>query len=210
MLKAIWSWLRKDQVSRDILKTSLALLYNAAYALFNLILAWNYQSEWYLMMAMFLFPLCIMRFLLLMEWKKHGENGCRPDILHVSGFIMLFLVLAMVSIVYVTSIRQVTEGYGEIVMITIAAYTFTKLGFAIARTLKDKKNSRLLSRFIREIKDRYDLTVFMIEHHMDLVMGISDRVYVLDFGSLIAEGTPEDIQKDQRVIDAYLGVSEDV
>ena len=91
MLKAIWSWLRKDQVSRDILKTSLALLYNAAYALFNLILAWNYQSEWYLMMAMFLFPLCIMRFLLLMEWKKHGENGCRPDILHVSGFIMLFL-----------------------------------------------------------------------------------------------------------------------
>ena len=151
MLKAIWSWLRKDQVSRDILKTSLALLYNAAYALFNLILAWNYQSEWYLMMAMFLFPLCIMRFLLLMEWKKHGENGCRPDILHVSGFIMLFLVLAMASIVYVTSIRQATEGYGEIVMITIAAYTFTKLGFAIARTLKDKKNSRLLSRFIRDI-----------------------------------------------------------
>ena len=50
----------------------------------------------------------------------------------------------------------------------------------------------------------------MIEHHMDLVMGISDRVYVLDFGSLIAEGTPEMIQKNQRVIDAYLGVSKDV
>ena len=67
-----------------------------------------------------------------------------------------------------------------------------------------------LSRFIKEIKDRYSLTVFMIEHHMDLVMGISDRVYVLDFGSLIAEGTPAVIQRDQRVIDAYLGVSEDV
>ena len=67
-----------------------------------------------------------------------------------------------------------------------------------------------LAAFIHEIKEKYSLTVLMIEHHMDLVMGISDRVYVLDFGSLIAEGTPEEIQGNQRVIDAYLGVSEDV
>ena len=67
-----------------------------------------------------------------------------------------------------------------------------------------------LAAFIREIKEKYNLTVLMIEHHMDLVMGISDRVYVLDFGSLIAEGTPEEIQSNQRVIDAYLGVAEDV
>lgn len=67
-----------------------------------------------------------------------------------------------------------------------------------------------LAAFIREIKERYDLTVLMIEHHMDLVMTISDRIYVLDFGSLIAEGIPEEIQSNQRVIDAYLGVAEDV
>ena len=67
-----------------------------------------------------------------------------------------------------------------------------------------------LSAFIKEIKERYNLTVLMIEHHMDLVMGISDRIYVLDFGSLIAEGTPEEVQNNQRVIDAYLGVAEDV
>ena len=49
----------------------------------------------------------------------------------------------------------------------------------------------------------------MIEHHMDLVMQISDRIYVLDFGRLISQGTPEAVQNDQRVIDAYLGVADD-
>ena len=65
-----------------------------------------------------------------------------------------------------------------------------------------------LTQFIKEIRDKYDLTVFMIEHHMDLVMQISDRIYVLDFGKLIAEGTPAEIQNNQRVIDAYLGVDD--
>ena len=66
-----------------------------------------------------------------------------------------------------------------------------------------------LTDFIKEIRDKYDLTIFMIEHHMDLVMQISDRIYVLDFGKLIADGTPAEIQSNQRVIDAYLGVSND-
>ncbi|MFV0241776.1 MAG: ABC transporter ATP-binding protein [Lacrimispora sphenoides] len=66
-----------------------------------------------------------------------------------------------------------------------------------------------LTDFIKQIRDSYHLTVFMIEHHMDLVMQISDRIYVLDFGKLIAQGTPEDIQNNERVIEAYLGVSDD-
>ena len=66
-----------------------------------------------------------------------------------------------------------------------------------------------LADFIHEIRDKYNLTILLIEHHMDLVMNISDRIYVLDFGSLIANGVPEEIQNNQRVIDAYLGVVDD-
>ena len=66
-----------------------------------------------------------------------------------------------------------------------------------------------LGEFIVDIKNRFNLTVFMIEHHMNLVMDISDRIYVLDFGKQIAEGTPEEIQKNPVVIPAYLGGDEE-
>ena len=66
-----------------------------------------------------------------------------------------------------------------------------------------------LTEFIREIREQFDLSILLIGHHMNLVMGISDRIYVLEFGKLIASGTPAEIQKNQRVIDAYLGVADD-
>ncbi|MDI9520216.1 MAG: ABC transporter ATP-binding protein [Bacillota bacterium] len=66
-----------------------------------------------------------------------------------------------------------------------------------------------LGQFIVDIKNRFNLTVFLIEHHMDLVMDISERIYVIDFGKLIATGSPDEIRENQDVISAYLGVDEE-
>ena len=68
------------------------------------------------------------------------------------------------------------------------------------------QETKELMEFIGDIKNEFDLTIFLIEHHMEVVMGICEKIFVLDHGISIAEGNPGEIQNNSRVIEAYLGV----
>ena len=70
------------------------------------------------------------------------------------------------------------------------------------------EDSMALTAFVQSLRDKYGITIVIIEHHMDVVMALCDRITVLNFGQLLANGSPDEIQSNPDVIEAYLGVDD--
>jgi branched-chain amino acid transport system ATP-binding protein len=122
--------------------------------------------------------------------------------------------MALLKLVGLADLYDVQAGalpYGQQRQLEIARALATHPKLLLldepAAGMNPEETKRLMT-FIRELRDRFSLTIFLIEHHMEVVMGICERIRVLDYGVSIAEGTPKEIQTNPRVIAAYLGEEE--
>ncbi|MCI8741524.1 MAG: ABC transporter ATP-binding protein [Lachnospiraceae bacterium] len=134
---------------------------------------------------------------------------CRSQELEMEAFCMELLDEAGLADVKDQKASNLPYGMQRRLEIARALATRPKLILLDepAAGMNEEESDRL-SRFIRGIRDRKKITVVIIDHHMDVIMAICDQITVLNFGTLLAAGSPDEIQSNPEVISAYLGVDE--
>ncbi|MDD2355585.1 MAG: ABC transporter ATP-binding protein [Lachnospiraceae bacterium] len=154
----------------------------------------------------------------MIAMHMHLKSGYFSDMLHMNRTEEQKLrqdsidILEMVGLGSMLDDQASSLPYGQQRKLEIARALATKPSLLLLDEPAAGMNPQEtleLSHFIVEIRNHFNLSVLMIEHHMDLVMSIADRIYVLNFGELIASGTPAEVQNNKSVIDAYLGANED-